>query len=107
MVGAPVLFVLQPKERGLRVLLRFLPKHKAGTMLNVEFTIEPFVEGSPGAHVTAAVAAVERCGLSVEFGPFGSSFSVTKEQLPEVIAELMRAAYGNGATYVSVDVGVA
>ena len=61
------------------------------------------------AHVKrdAAVAAVERCGLSVDFGPFGSSFSVTKEQLPEVIAELMRAAYGNGATYVSVDVGVA
>lgn len=107
MVGAPVLFVLQPKERGLRVLLRFPPIDKAGTMLNVEFTIEPFVEGSPGAHVTAAVAAVERCGLSVDFGPFGSSFSVTKEQLPEVIAELMRAAYGNGATYVSVDVGVA
>jgi hypothetical protein len=53
------------------------------------------------------VAAVERCGLSVDFGPFGSSFSVTKEQLPEAIAELMRAAYGNGATYVSVDVGVA
>jgi hypothetical protein len=53
--------------------------------------------------VTAAVAAVERCGLSVDFGPFGSSFSVTKEQLPEAIAELMRAAYGNGATYVSVD----
>ena len=115
MVRTQVLFIPQPKVRGLRVLLRSLPKHKAGTMLNVEFTVEPFVEGSPGAHVTAAVvcafaaavAAVERCGLSVDFGPFGSSFSVTKEQLPEVIAELMRAAYGNGATYVSVDVGVA
>jgi uncharacterized protein YqgV (UPF0045/DUF77 family) len=88
-------------------IIEISTKDKAGTMLNVEFTIEPFVEGSPGAHVTAAVAAVERCGLSVEFGPFGSSFSVTKEQLPEAIAELMRAAYGNGATYVSVDVGVA
>lgn len=75
-------------------------------MLSVEFTIEPFIEGSPGAHVTAAVAAVERCGFSVEFGPFGSTFTVTREQLPEVIAELMRAAYGNGATYVSVDVGI-
>ena len=74
MVRTPVLFIPQPKVRGLRVLLRSLPKHKAGTMLNVEFTVEPFVEGSPGAHVTAAVAAVERCGLSVDFGPFGSSF---------------------------------
>ena len=107
MVRTPVLFIPQPQVRGLRVLLDHRLNHKAGTMLNVEFTVEPFVEGSPGAHVTAAVAAVERCGLSVEFGPFGSSFSVTKEQLPEVIAELMRAAYGNGATYVSVDVGVA
>lgn len=107
MVRTPVLVVPQPKERGLRVLLGSPHKDEVGTMLNVEFTIEPFVEGSPGVHVTAAVAAVERCGLSVEFGPFGSSFSVTKEQLPEAIAELMRAAYGNGATYVSVDVGVA
>jgi uncharacterized protein YqgV (UPF0045/DUF77 family) len=101
-----VLSAPQPKVRELCVLLRFLLKHKAGTMLHVEFTIEPFIEGSPGAHVTVAVAAVERFGLKVEFGPFGSSFSVTKEQLPEVIAELMRAAYGNGATYVSVDVGI-
>lgn len=107
MVGTTTQQVPQSGGRVMRVLLRQLVKHKAGTMLSVEFTVEPFVEGSPGAHVTAAVAAVERCGLSVDFGPFGSSFSVTKEQLPEVIAELMRAAYGNGATYVSVDVGIA
>lgn len=75
-------------------------------MLSVEFTVEPFIEGAPGIHVTAAIAAVERCGLSVDFGPFGSSFTVTQEQLPEVIAQLMRAAYGNGATFVSVDVGI-
>ena len=74
-------------------------------MLTVEFTIEPFIEGSPGAHVTAAVAAVEKLGLIVEFGPFGSSFSVPKSELPEAIADLMRAAYANGATFVSVDVG--
>ena len=74
-------------------------------MLTVEFTIEPFIEGSPGAHVTAAVAAVEKRGLIVEFGPFGSSFSVPKSELPEAIADLMRAAYANGATFVSVDVG--
>ena len=73
-------------------------------MLIVEFTIEPFVEGSPGAHVTAAVAAVEAHGIVVDFGPFGSSFVVSVEQLPAVTADLMRAAYGNGATYVSLDV---
>ena len=74
-------------------------------MLTVEFTIEPFIEGAPGAHVTAAVAAVEQRGLIVEFGPFGSSFSVPKDELPEAVADLMRAAYANGATFVSVDVG--
>ena len=55
--------------------------------------------------MTAAVAAVEKRGLIVEFGPFGSSFSVPKSELPEAVADLMRAAYANGATFVSVDVG--
>ena len=48
-------------------------------MLTVEFTIEPFVEGAPGPHVLAAVAVVESHGVFVEFGPFGSSFSVSQE----------------------------
>ena len=51
-------------------------------MLTVEFTIEPFVEGAPGAHVTAAVAAVEQRGLVVDFGPFGSSFAVPETHAP-------------------------
>lgn len=74
-------------------------------MLTVEFTIEPFVEGAPGPHVTAAVAAVESHGVFVEFGPFGSSFSVSQELMPLVIADLMKAAYDNDATYVSIAVG--
>ena len=75
-------------------------------MLTVEFTIEPFIDGAPGAHVTAAVAAVEAHGVFVEFGPFGSSFSVSQELLPQVVADLMKAAYDNGATYVSIAVGI-
>jgi len=74
-------------------------------MLTVEFTIEPFVAGAPGAHVTAAVAAVEAHGVSVDFGPFGSSFTVAQDKLPLVISDLMKSAYDNGATYVSVAVG--
>jgi uncharacterized protein YqgV (UPF0045/DUF77 family) len=74
-------------------------------MLTVEFTIEPFVAGAPGVHVTAAVAAVESHGVKVEFGPFGSSFSVSQARLPVVVADLLKAAYDNGATYVSVAVG--
>lgn len=70
----------------------------------VEFTVEPFVEGKPGPHVTQAVAAVESRGLTVDFGPFGSSFEIDVASMPEVVADLMRAAYANGATVVSVSV---
>lgn len=74
-------------------------------MLTVEFTVEPFVDGSPGPHVIAAVQAVEANGFSVDFGPFGTSFTVPEDRVPQVVADLLRAAYANGATYVSVDVG--
>ena len=73
-------------------------------MLVVEFTVEPFVEGKPGPHVTSAVAAVEAHGIAVEFGPFGSVFHVGEATMPTVIADMMRAAYANGATFVSVSV---
>ena len=72
-------------------------------MLTVEFTIEPFIEGAPGAHVTAAVAAVEKRGLIVEFGPFGSSFVAETELASEAIAVLSRMAYDNGATHITID----
>ena len=78
----------------------YIGKH----MLTVEFTIEPFVEGDPGVHVTAAVAAVEAHGSAVDFGPFGSLFSVDAETLPTVVADLLRMAYSNGATFVNVSV---
>ena len=43
--------------------------------LVVEFTIEPFVEGEPGPHVRAAVEAAEQSGVTVDFGPFGTTVS--------------------------------
>jgi uncharacterized protein YqgV (UPF0045/DUF77 family) len=70
----------------------------------VEFTVEPFVEGKPGPHVTQAVAAVEQRGITVDFGPFGSTFTVDIAAMPEVISDMMRAAYSNGATFVNVSV---
>lgn len=73
-------------------------------MLQLEFTVEPFVEGLPGLHVTAAVSAVEAVGAEVEFGPFGSSCSAPVEAMPKVIAELVRAAFANGATHVTMHV---
>lgn len=73
-------------------------------MLTVEFTIEPFVEGDPGAHVTAAVAAVEAHGIAVDFGPFGSLFTAEEETLPMIVADLLKVAYSNGATFVNISV---
>ena len=68
----------------------------------VEFTIEPFVEGHPGPHVTAAIAAAEQFGLAVDVGPFGSSCDVDPEQAPDVVAAVVRAAFANGATHLSL-----
>lgn len=70
----------------------------------LEFTVEPFVEGQPGPHVTAAVAAAEAVGGSVEFGPFGTSCTASIDAMPEVIAELVRAAFANGASHVTMHV---
>lgn len=73
-------------------------------MLSVEFTVEPFVEGRPGPHVTEAVAAVEKHGITVDFGPFGTVFTVSTGDLGRVVGDLMNAAYANGATIVNVTV---
>ena len=55
-------------------------------MQHLEFTIEPFVEGKPGPHVVAAVAAVADLGAEVDFGPFGSSCTVDAALMPDVVA---------------------
>ena len=73
-------------------------------MLKLEFTVEPFVEGLPGPHVTAAVSAVEAVGARVEFGPFGSTCFAAADAMPVVIAELVRTAFANGATHVTMHV---
>lgn len=73
-------------------------------MQQLEFTVEPFVEGRPGPHVTAAVEAAKDAGADVEFGPFGSTCHVGEDRMPEVVAAITRAAFANGATYVSLHV---
>lgn len=72
------------------------------SVLLLEFTIEPFREGNPGLHVTAAIDAVEALGVAVEFGPFGSSCIVTQEQLAEVSGVIVGRAFAHGATHVSL-----
>ena len=77
----------------------------AGTMrsvLTLEFTIEPFVEGHPGPHVLLAVAAAEALGASVEFGPFGTTCVVPVDRAGEFAQAIISAAFANGATHVSL-----
>lgn len=71
-------------------------------MIRVEFTIEPFVEGRPGPHVLAAIAAVEAHGLTVEFGPFASEFRAEAPMVFSAVSALMSGAYDNGATHVNI-----
>ena len=71
-------------------------------MLLLEFTIEPFTEGNPGPHVRAAVAAAEALGAVVEFGPFGSSCTVSADQVGQVSGAVLAAAFANGATHGSL-----
>src|SRR5262245_23698747 len=49
------------------------------TVQRVEFTVEPFVEGNPGRHVTEPLAALQALGIDVEFGPFGSGCTTSTE----------------------------
>ena len=75
-----------------------------GGVLEVTFTVEPFVAGQPGPHVLAAVDAVRSSGRDVEFGPFGSTFSVDSADVGRVVGGLLDAAYANGASHVTVQV---
>lgn len=73
-------------------------------MHRVEFTIEPFVEGRPGPHVTAAIDAAVTLGHDVEVGPFGSGCVVPTDEVAQVVAAVVRAAVAHGADHVNIDV---
>ena len=73
-------------------------------MHEVEFIVEPFVDGQPGAHVRAAVDAATAAGAEVDFGPFGSTGRATAESMPDIVAAITRAAFANGATHVTLHV---
>lgn len=76
----------------------------AGARVVVEFTVEPFVEGRPGPHVLAALAAVRALGVDPVMGPFATSVRVEADEAAAVAEAVVRAALGAGATRVSVSV---
>ena len=76
----------------------------AAMPLTAEFTVEPFLPGSPGPHVLAAVAAARAAGAAVEIGPFANALSGDDEAVLGAIQAATRAAVEHGATHVSVQV---
>ncbi len=73
-------------------------------MQQLEFTVEPFVEGDIGPHVQAAIDAALATGADVEIGPFGTSVRAEAEAMPGVVAAVSRAAFAHGATHVSLHI---
>ncbi|MGD9701891.1 MAG: hypothetical protein AB7Q42_18850 [Acidimicrobiia bacterium] len=73
-------------------------------VVRIEFTIEPFVEGRPGAHVLAAWQAVEARGCELDAGPFSSLVDVDEADAHGVVSDVIQAALGSGATRVAVQV---
>jgi uncharacterized protein YqgV (UPF0045/DUF77 family) len=71
-------------------------------VLLFEFTIEPFVEGQPGPHVTSAIAAAEALGIVADVGPFGTTCEVPTARSGAVAEAIISAAFANGATHVSL-----
>ena len=74
--------------------------------LSVEFTIEPFVEGAPGPHVTAGIDAVRTTGVDVEVGPFGTTATGESDAVLAAVTALCRDATEAGARRVSLQLEV-
>jgi hypothetical protein len=72
-------------------------------VIKVEYTIEPFVEGEIPARVTFTAAALEKLGIAVDIGVFGSSFDVDASQVGDALSTLVTTAYAHGATHVTID----
>ncbi len=76
-------------------------------VVRVEFTIEPFVEGHPGEHVTSAIDAARERGADVEVGPFGTVCDILDPgAVGSLVGAVVDAAVAHGATHVSLHVEV-
>ena len=69
--------------------------------VHLEFLVEPFVAGTPGPHVEAAIAAVEHHGVDVESGPFANVAAGSSGDVAAAVASMLLAAFDRGATRVS------
>ena len=70
----------------------------------IEFLVEPFVEGKPGDHVTAAINAFTSRDLEVEFGAFASTTTGPLEAIGPAVGAMIVDAISAGATAINVQV---
>ena len=72
--------------------------------LKVEFTTEPFaLDGFPD-HAKAARSAVDRAGLTVDVGPFGTSAEGSADDALAAVTRLLHDALAGGATRISLQI---
>lgn len=69
-----------------------------------EFTIEPFDEGSPGLHVTEAIAAAKTGGGRVSMGPFGTRVEGNREEIVAAVGAALTAGLREGASQITVTI---
>lgn len=69
-----------------------------------EFMVEPFVEGTLGPPVVAAVGAVVACGFEPNVDAFGTTIEGDADPVVAALADMLHAAMGAGATRVTVQV---
>ncbi len=78
--------------------------HLTNVDVAVEFLVEPFVEGTPGNHVDAAVAAFTTRGLDVDLGPFSSVVTGPLERIGDAVGAMVVASMRSGATNINVQI---
>ncbi|NBU94403.1 MAG: hypothetical protein EBS20_00665 [Actinobacteria bacterium] len=72
-----------------------------GAVARVEFTVEPFIDGQPGPHVTAPVDALRAAGFEVVLDAFGTVVDTDADRVAEVVSIAVGAAVAHGATHVN------
>ena len=68
--------------------------------IQVEFLVEPFVEGTPGPAVQAALTAFS--GLDVELGPFASTAEGSVSEVAAAVEAMIRSSMEEGATSIRI-----
>lgn len=69
-----------------------------------EFMVEPFIEGSLGPPVLAAIDSVEALGFEPHVGAFGTTITGEADNVVTALGDMLNAAMDAGATRVTVQI---